>query len=319
MAYLEIEQLLESGAHFGHLTRRWNPKMRKFIFGMRNGVHIIDLRKTQLLVDIARNAVHDIAAQGRTVLFVGTKNQAKEPIRDHAKRAGTNYVTERWLGGMLTNFSTIRKSIKHLAAIDKMETDGTFDKITKKERLMKSRERDRLRKIFGGIEDMMRLPGALFVVDIKKEHIAIKEAKTLGIPVIAVVDTNCDPDIVDFPIPANDDSVRTIELLAKIMADAIVEGSGTHRARAAEFGAHDDRTAKENEGGTNESGDVRRRMRSRRREDGGSDHRRGDSRGERRSDRGNSGLKPSAAPAAKVEIAEMSAENPGTAESAATE
>ncbi|GAB1431072.1 hypothetical protein MASR2M18_19060 [Ignavibacteria bacterium] len=319
MAYLEIEQLLEAGAHFGHLTRRWNPKMRKFIFGARNGVHILDLRKTQILVDIARNAVYDIAAQGRTVLFVGTKNQAKEPIRDHAKRAGTNYVTERWLGGMLTNFSTIRKSIKHLAAIDKMETDGTFDKITKKERLMKSRERDRLRKIFGGIEDMMRLPGALFVVDIKKEHIAIKEAKTLGIPVIAVVDTNCDPDIVDFPIPANDDSVRTIELMAKIMADAIAEGSGAHRARAAELGLQDDRAAKENEGGT-ESGDVRRRMRSRRREDGGSDRHRGEFRGEqRRQDRSNAEQRTSAPATAKAAPVETPAENSAAAESAATE
>lgn len=317
MAYLEIEQLLEAGAHFGHLTRRWNPKMRKFIFGARNGVHIIDLRKTQILIDIARNAVYDIAAQGRTVLFVGTKNQAKEPMRDHAKRAGTNYVTERWLGGMLTNFSTIRKSIKHLAAIDKMETDGTFDKITKKERLMKSRERDRLRKIFGGIEDMMRLPGALFIVDIKKEHIAIKEAKTLGIPVIAVVDTNCDPDIVDFPIPANDDSVRTIELMAKIMADAIVEGSGSYRARAAELGAHDDRAAKENEGGA-ESGDVRRRMRSRRREDGGSDQRRGEFRGERRHDRGAAEQKSSTPTAIKEAPMEARSEN-SAAESTSAE
>lgn len=284
MAYLEIEQLLEAGSHFGHLTRRWNPKMRKFIFGERNGIHIIDLRKTQLLVDIARDAVYDIAAQGKTVLFVGTKNQAKEPMRANAEGAKTNYVTERWLGGMLTNFSTIRKSIKHLASIDKMETDGTFDKLTKKERLMKSRERDRLRKIFGGIENMMRLPGALFIVDIKKEHIAIKEAKTLGIPVIAVVDTNCDPDLVDFPIPANDDSVRTIELIAKTMAEALTEGGEVYRARAAEFGAAGDRAAKEQDA-TDGDDKVRRRMRSRRRDEGGAPDQRRRTGGDRRNDR----------------------------------
>lgn len=267
MAYLEIDSLLEAGAHFGHLTRRWNPKMRKFIFGERNGIHIIDLRKTQLLIDIARDAVYDIAASGKTILFVGTKNQAKEPVKTNAKLGGTNYVTERWLGGMLTNFATIRKSIKHLASIDKMEVDGTFDKLTKKERLMKSRERDRLRKIFGGIEDMVRLPGALFIVDIRKEHIAIKEAKTLGIPVIAIVDTNCDPDLVDYPIPANDDSVRAIELLTKTMADAITEGREIYRSKAAELGAAGERTAKERDN-TEGDGKVHRRMRGRRQRDG---------------------------------------------------
>ncbi len=230
---------------------------------------------------VTTDAVYDIAASGKTILFVGTKNQAKEPVKTNAKLGGTNYVTERWLGGMLTNFATIRKSIKHLASIDKMEVDGTFDKLTKKERLMKSRERDRLRKIFGGIEDMVRLPGALFIVDIRKEHIAIKEAKTLGIPVIAIVDTNCDPDLVDYPIPANDDSVRAIELLTKTMADALLEGREIYRSKAAELGAAGERTAKERD---NADGDdkVHRRMRGRRQRDGEGGGQQGGGRGQQR-------------------------------------
>jgi small subunit ribosomal protein S2 len=268
--YAEIEALLQSGAHFGHLTRRWNPKMNNFIFMERNGIHIIDLRKTQLLLDIARDAVYNIVSQGKIIMFVGTKSQAKEVIEREAKSCKMNYVSERWLGGMLTNFSTIRKSIKRLMAIDRMEVDGTFDKITKKERLLLTREKDRLRKVFGGIEDMTRLPGALFVVDIKKEHIAIKEAKILGIPVIAIVDTNCDPELVDYPIPANDDSYKTIELISKIMAQAVIEGSETARIRAAEFGASEERMAKESDATPGEdSSKLKRRMRERkpRRED----------------------------------------------------
>lgn len=233
--YVDLETLLQAGAHFGHLTRRWNPKMNGFIFGERNGIHIIDLRKTQLLIDIARDAMYKIASQDKIVLFVGTKPQAKEIIEAEAKRCGMNYVSERWLGGMLTNFATIRKSIKRLGAIEKMEVDGTFEKITKKERLMLIREKERLRKFFGGIEDMTRLPGALYVVDIKKEHIAVKEAKTLGIPVFAIVDTNCDPELVDYPIPANDDSVKTIQIITKIMADAIIEGTETFRIKRADL------------------------------------------------------------------------------------
>lgn len=260
--YVSIENLLEAGAHFGHLTRRWNPKMSKFIFNEKNDIHIIDLRKTQILIDYARQAIFDIASKGRVVLFVGTKPQAKQVIQDEATRAGMNYVSERWLGGMLTNFATIRKSIKRLAQLDKMEVDGTFEKITKKERLLILRERDRLRKVFGGIETMTRLPGALFVVDIKKEHIAIKEAKILGIPVIAIVDTNCDPDLVDFPIPANDDSVKTIELITKVMADAVLEGTKIARIHAAELNAEADRFAKENEL-EEEAAVVRPRMRER--------------------------------------------------------
>lgn len=258
---VSIEALLESGAHFGHLTRRWNPKMAPFIFMERNAIHIIDLRKTQILLDIAKSAIYDVASKGKIVLFVGTKQQAKGPIAEFATSAGMNYVSERWLGGMLTNFVTIRKSIKRLNTIDKMEVDGTFEKITKKERLLISRERDRLRKVFGGIETMTRLPGALFVVDIKKEHLAIKEAKILGIPVIGVVDTNTDPDEVDFPIPANDDSIKTIEIIAKVMADAVIEGAEVSKMRQAELTANG---ANDKDSEEDEDGKVKRRIRERR-------------------------------------------------------
>lgn len=261
--YVSIESLLESGAHFGHLTRRWNPKMSKFIFGEKNGIHIIDLRKTQILLDIARNAAYNLASQGRNILFVGTKPQAKGIIESEAKRANCNYVCERWLGGMLTNFITIRKSIKRLNAIDKMEIDGTFERLTKKERLMLNRERDRLRKVFGGIEEMTRTPGALFVVDIKKEHIALQEAKVLGIPIIAIVDTNTDPDLVDYPIPANDDSIRTVELITKIIADAVIEGSSLSRVRNAELEAIGDRISKEQELSGEDAVKVQRKLRKR--------------------------------------------------------
>ena len=229
---IAIEQLLESGAHFGHLTRRWNPKMAKFIFTEKNGIHFIDLRKTQILIDIANEAVNRIASSGRSILFVGTKQQIKDIIEEQAKSCNQPYVSERWLGGMLTNFATIRKSIKRLNAIDKMEVDGTFEKITKKERLLLTREKDRLRKVFGGIEDMTRLPGALFIVDIKKEHIAVKEAKILGIPVIALIDTNVDPELVDFPIPANDDSAKTVELISGLFANTINEGAAIAKIHA---------------------------------------------------------------------------------------
>lgn len=257
-----IEKLLESGAHFGHLTRRWNPKMEQFIFMERNGIHILDLRKTQVLLKLALDAVVKIAETGRTVLFVGTKPQAKESIEEEAKRAGTNYVCERWLGGMLTNFTTIRKSIKRLATIDKMEVDGTFEKITKKERLLITRERDRLRKVFGGIESMTRLPGALFVVDIKKEHLAIKEAKILNIPVFGIVDTNTDPEIVDYPIPANDDSTKTVKLIASLFADVVSRGVEISKIRAAEMSAEKDRIAKEQET-SDDSPQVKRQFRER--------------------------------------------------------
>ncbi|GMV53704.1 MAG: 30S ribosomal protein S2 [Chlorobi bacterium] len=267
MAVVTVEALLEAGAHFGHLTRRWNPKMRNFIFMERNGIHIIDLRKTQLLLDIAREAAYDVASHGRGVLFVGTKNQARPAIEAEARRSGSNYVSERWLGGMLTNFSTIRKSIKRLSAIDKMEVDGTFEKITKKERLMLSRERERLRKVFGGIEDMTRIPGLLFVVDTKREHLAIKEAKILGIPVVGIVDTNSDPEEVDYPIPANDDSIHTIDIMAKVIADAVLQGREIARVKAADTAASGEMLAKETE--QTDDGKVRRQMRGRRKAESG--------------------------------------------------
>ncbi|MDH7514252.1 MAG: 30S ribosomal protein S2 [Bacteroidota bacterium] len=224
MPRVSLEELLAAGAHFGHLTRRWNPKMKPYIFMQRNGIHIIDLKKTQEKIDAACEAIVGIVSQGKRILYVGTKKQAKDIIRSIAEQGGQNYVTERWLGGMLTNFTTIRKSIKRLSNIERMEVDGTFDKITKKERLMLTREKERLTKILSGIVDMNRLPGAVFVVDIRKEHIAVKEARTLGIPLVALVDTNCDPTLIDYPIPANDDSARTIEIVARAIASALEEG-----------------------------------------------------------------------------------------------
>lgn len=242
--HIELEELLVSGAHFGHLTRRWNPKMKPYIYMERNGIHIIDLKKTQLLIDDAYNAVAKIVGEGRRVLFVGTKRQAQDVVRVEAERCGMNYVSERWLGGMLTNFATIRKSVKRLQTIDKMETDGTFESILKKERLMLGREKEKLLKVLGGIADMARLPGALFVVDLKKEHLAIKEAQILDIPIIGIVDTNVDPEDVNFPIPANDDSIRTIQIITRKIADAVLEGSEKSKMRAAEEQAAPDAAVK---------------------------------------------------------------------------
>ena len=247
MPRVELEQLLAAGAHFGHLTRRWNPKMRPYIFMERNGIHIIDLKKTQEQIDRACDVIADIIAQGKRILFVGTKKQAKDILREAAEKCGQNYVTERWLGGMVTNFQTIRKSIKRLTNIEKMEGDGTFDKITKKERLMLTREKERLHKILSGIVDMSRLPGALFVVDIKKEHIAVKEARNLGIPVVAIVDTNCDPMDVECAIPGNDDSAKTVDLIANAMSASIDEGRERARYAKAEQEAEEARIEKETE------------------------------------------------------------------------
>ena len=234
---VRIEDLLNAGAHFGHLSRRWNPQMRKYIFMKRNGIHIIDLKKTQALLEEAKNAAERIAADGKRILYVGTKKQARDAVRDEALRAGTNYVVERWLGGMLTNFSTIRRSLKRLDQIEKMESDGTADNLTKKERLMLSREKDRLLRVLGGIVDMSRLPGALFVIDIRKERLAVKEAKTLGIPVVAIVDTNVNPLVVDYPIPANDDSLKTIALISKEITDAVIMGKEASKAHEADVAA----------------------------------------------------------------------------------
>ena len=231
MPRVELEALLQAGAHFGHLTRRWNPKMKPFIFMERNGIHIIDLKKTQEMLDSACNAVAKIVAENKKPLFVGTKLQAKDVVKEESQRCNAFYVTERWLGGMLTNFTTIRKSVKRLTNIEKMETDGTFDSITKKERLFLNREREKLQDVLAGVVDMTRLPGLLFVVDLKKEAIAVKEAHRLSIPVVAIVDTNTDPETVDYPIPANDDALKSIQLVTKAIADAVVEGSQKASAR----------------------------------------------------------------------------------------
>jgi small subunit ribosomal protein S2 len=245
MANMQLANLIEAGAHFGHLTRRWNPKMKPYIFMEKNGIHIIDLKKSLGLLNQAYQEMIETVSTGSSILFVGTKKQAKGVIESEAKRCGMNWVSERWLGGMLTNFSTIRKSVKRLQNIEKQETDGTFEKITKKERLFLTRERDKLKKILEGVETMSRLPGAVFVVDIKKEDIAVKEAKRLKIPVFAMVDTNCDPDDIDYMIPANDDAVKTIELVVKNMADAIIEGQAKFKEKKAEEAAERERVKKE--------------------------------------------------------------------------
>jgi small subunit ribosomal protein S2 len=247
MKKVDLTQLIEAGAHFGHLTRRWNPKMKPFIFMEKNGIHIIDLKKTQNYLFEAAENLSKMVSEGRKILFVGTKKQAKGVIESEARRADMNWVSERWLGGMLTNFSTIRKSIKRLNNIEKQETDGTFDKITKKERLFLTREKDKLKKVLEGVESMSRLPGALFVVDIKKEAIAVQEAHRLNIPVFAIVDTNCDPDEVDYVIPANDDAVKTIEVITKTMADAILAGTAKAKELKAEEAAEKERLKKERE------------------------------------------------------------------------
>jgi small subunit ribosomal protein S2 len=229
-----LEELLKSGAHFGHLTRRWNPKMKEFIFMHRNGIHIIDLKKTQKYLQEALNEIQRLSRSGKTILFVGTKKQSTDIIKTEAIRAGMPFVTHRWLGGMLTNFSTVRKSISRMEEIERMKNDGTINELTKKEGLMLSREQQKLEDTLGGIANMSRLPGAIFVVDIIKEHLAVNEAIKLHIPVIAMVDTNSDPDVPDFIIPCNDDSARTIQLVASQVADAIIEGAAEREAHNAE-------------------------------------------------------------------------------------
>jgi small subunit ribosomal protein S2 len=237
MPRVELTDLLNAGAHFGHLTRRWNPKMKPFIFMERNGIHIIDLKKTQELLESACNAISNITAEGKRFLFVGTKKQAQEVVKEEANRCREFFVSERWLGGMLTNFSTIRKSVKRLNNIEKMETDGTYDKLTKKEIMHLDREKEKLQDYLSGVVDMTRLPGALYVIDIKKEDIAVKEARRLGIPVVAIVDTNVDPDGIDYPIPANDDAIKSIHLITKLVADAVLEGKERSKALYEEMAA----------------------------------------------------------------------------------
>ena len=224
MSVISMKQLLEAGVHFGHQTRRWNPKMAPYIFTQRNSIHIIDLQQTVGKVDEAYDFIRSVAESGKPILFVGTKKQAQNAIRDEALRCGEYYVSERWLGGMLTNYKTISQRIKRLNDINKMEEDGTFEKLSKKEVIKLRAERDKLEKNLGGIKEMRGMPGAMFIVDPRKERIAVKEARTLGIPVVGIVDTNCDPEDVDYIIPGNDDAIRAVKLIASKMADAVIEG-----------------------------------------------------------------------------------------------
>jgi small subunit ribosomal protein S2 len=233
MAYTQ-QDLLDAGVHFGHLTRKWNPRMAPFIFMEQNGIHIIDLKKTEAKLEEAKAAVKNIARSGRKILFVATKKQAQEIVAEHARRANMPYVTERWLGGMLTNFQTVRRSIKRMQGIDKMAADGTFERINKKERLMLDREKTKLSRMLGGIEDMGKLPGAIFLIDVKREHIAVAEALRLGIPSFGLVDTNSDPTAVDFAIPGNDDASKSINLIVSEIADAIIEGMQERKSEKSE-------------------------------------------------------------------------------------
>ena len=225
MAVISMKQLLEAGVHFGHQTRRWNPKMAPYIFTERNGIYIIDLQKTVKKIDEAYEFMKEVAATGKPILFVGTKKQAQQAIMDEARRCGQYFVSERWLGGMMTNHKTIATRIARLNAIKTMEEDGTFEKLSKKEVTKLRGEMEKLEKYLGGMKDMKGMPGALFIVDPKKERIAVKEARILGIPIIGIVDTNCDPDDVDYVIPANDDAIRAVKLIAGRMADAVIEAN----------------------------------------------------------------------------------------------
>ena len=224
MAVVSMKQLLEAGVHFGHQTRRWNPKMATYIYTERNGIYIIDLQKTVKKLEEAYNFVKDVAASGKTVLFVGTKKQAQEAIKEEATRCSMFYVNSRWLGGMLTNFKTMRGRVDRMNQLKKMEEDGTFDMLPKKEVIKLMHEQEKLEKYLGGVKDMKQLPGAVFVVDPRKEHNAIAEARKLKIPVVAIVDTNCDPDEIDYVIPGNDDAIRAIRLISGVMANAVTEG-----------------------------------------------------------------------------------------------
>lgn len=234
MSVISMKALLEAGVHFGHQTRRWNPKMSKFIFTERNGIYIIDLQKTVKKVDEAYEAIREYSQEDGVVLFVGTKKQAQDAIEFEAKRCGQYYVNQRWLGGMLTNYKTIKKSINRLREIETMAEDGTFDLLPKKEVIQLEKELEKLEKYLGGIKDMPRIPDVLFVVDPKKEYIAVSEAHKLGIPVVGIVDTNCDPDELDFPIPGNDDAIRAVKLIAAAMADAVIEAKQGEQFNAGE-------------------------------------------------------------------------------------
>ena len=224
MAVVAMKQLLEAGVHFGHQTRRWDPKMAEYIFQARNGIHIIDLQKTSKKIDEAYAFLKEQAEEGKTVLFVGTKKQAQECVKEAAEKSGMYYVDQRWLGGMLTNFGTIRTRVQRLKDLEKMQEDGTFEVLPKKEVILLKKEMEKLERNLGGIKDMEKIPGVIFLVDPKKEHIAVLEAKKLGIPVIGLVDTNCNPEEVDYAIPGNDDAIRAVKLITDVMANAIIEG-----------------------------------------------------------------------------------------------
>ena len=223
MSVVSMKQLLEAGVHFGHQTRRWNPKMSRFIFTEGNGIYIIDLQKTVKKIEEAYSFIREVAETGKPILFVGTKKQAQDSIKEEAERSGMYYVNERWLGGMLTNYQTIKKRIDRLRELERMQEDGTFDVLPKKEVIQLMNEKEKLEKYLNGIKDMPEVPGAIFIVDPRKERIAVKEARKLGIPVVGIVDTNCDPDEIDFPIPGNDDAIRAVKLIASTISQAIIE------------------------------------------------------------------------------------------------
>lgn len=254
MAKVDVKDLLNAGVHFGHLTRKWNPHMAPYIFMEKNGIHIIDLHKTSVKLDEASNALGKIATSGRKILFVATKKQAKDIVAKHAESVNMPYITERWPGGMLTNFVTIRKAVKKMNSIDRMKKDGTFETLSKKEKLQVDRQRAKLEKNLGSIADMTRLPSALFVVDILREHIAVTEAKKLGIPVFAIVDTNSDPQLVDFPIPGNDDASKSIDLILETVTSSIKEGLSVRKAEKAK--AKEEGTAEEEDVLVQDSNDI---------------------------------------------------------------
>ncbi len=249
MAVASMKQLLEAGVHFGHQTRRWNPKMAEYIFTERNGIYIIDLQKTVRKLDEAYMFIRSVAENGDSVLFVGTKKQAQESIREEAVRSGSHYVNERWLGGMLTNHATILLRVERLKQLNEMATDGTFDRLPKKEVSKFNLEIEKLEKYLGGIKNMKKLPGALFIVDPRKEKIAVSEAKRLGIPIVAIVDTNCDPDDIDYVIPGNDDAIRAVKLISSVIANAVIEGrqgeQNEENAESADFSSEASESAEE--------------------------------------------------------------------------
>ncbi len=271
MAAPQIQELLEAGVHFGHQTSRWNPKMRKFIFAERNGIYIIDLKKTARQIELAQALVRDVVSRGERILFVCTKRQLRSVIQSEAERSNSFHVTERWLGGMMTNFSTIKKQIRRLRELERGQEEGAFDFYTKKERLMLERERERLDKYFSGVKDMTRLPGALFVIDSKKERIAISEANKLGIPVFAIADTNADPDLLTVPIAGNDDAIRSVSLITRAVGDAILEARAAmpaddrRRADEAEATVYSSETGESSPADDDRKGGQKKRPRRKRR------------------------------------------------------